>query len=449
MLGILLTTIIFISVIFGLSKAMDIHEVKVNWAKYRCRPDVMLTASLYGHNASENLEYCLKNTFDGYAFGFTLPLYSFMGMFVNILVTLLSSINSIRMIFATIVGSFTKIFSEFSSRFKALFYTIQNSAFRIKFLMGRIFATMNAIIFMGMSGIKAGQNLGNTTLFKFLDFICFDPDTPVEIEGRGTIAIKDVVIGNVFKGKHRVTSLFRFWGDGQTMCKLGNCIVSTNHYVLYKNRWIHAADHPDAERIEPWAGGIERPLICFNTNTHTFPVGGYTFRDYDESDNGDLETMKYVMKCLNRGEEETTVKAGDYTTCCHPDTEILLEDGSTTPAKEIRLGERLSQGQVIGLIKKECTTCCWINGEAYGVGTTVWVDMERKWRRAADISPIVSCNPTIFISYMVSPGATIETKVGTLFRDYFEIHQPEMEDAYTNVLRGEPDSESHTVQTEC
>jgi hypothetical protein len=79
----------------------------------------------------------------------------------------------------------------------------------------------------------------------------------------------------------------------------------------------------------------------------------------------------------------------------------------------------------------------------------IWVEKERKWRRAGDISPIVPCKPSIFMSYMVSPGATIETKAGTLFRDYFEIHQPEMEDAYAKVLCGEADSESHMVQTEC
>ena len=45
--------------------------------------------------------------------------------------------------------------------------------------MGRVFATMYAVIFMGLSGIKATTNFGNTFLFKFLDTFCFDPDTKV------------------------------------------------------------------------------------------------------------------------------------------------------------------------------------------------------------------------------------------------------------------------------
>jgi len=443
-------TLIFIGMIFGVSKMIDVQKVKENWPKYRCRPDVMLSAPIYGHDATNNLQFCLKNIFDGYSGGAMAPLFSFMGMFAQILVTLLSSINSIRMTFATLIGSFTKVFSEFSSRFKSLFYTIQTSAFRIKFLMGRIFAMMNSIMFMGMSGIKAADNLGNTPLFKFLNIMCFDPDTPVSIEGRGRIAIKDVKMGDIFQGTNdRVTCLFRILGDGQEMCYLRGCTVSINHYLLYMGKWIHAGEHPEAIHIGEWYGGTQRPLICFNTSTHQFPVNGFIFRDYDESDEGDIDTMNYVLKCVNSSNDTTQLKGGEYIRSCHPDTKILQKDGSIAPAKDISLGTRLSHGEVLGVIRKECTTCCWIDGEAYGSGTLLWRANEKKWRRAGDISPIVPCEPTIFISYIISPGACIETAQGTMFRDYVEIHHPEIEDAYTVVLRGTEVNESHMVQTEC
>jgi hypothetical protein len=37
---------------------------------------------------------------------------------------------------------------------------------------------MYSIIFMGMSGIKAMDNFGNTFLFKFLDTFCFVSTRP-------------------------------------------------------------------------------------------------------------------------------------------------------------------------------------------------------------------------------------------------------------------------------
>ena len=39
------------------------QEVSQNWPKYRCRPDIMPFAGLYGYNAQENIEFCLKNVF--------------------------------------------------------------------------------------------------------------------------------------------------------------------------------------------------------------------------------------------------------------------------------------------------------------------------------------------------------------------------------------------------
>lgn len=449
MIGFLLMTLIFIGALVGLSKAMDFSEITNNWPKYRCRPDIMLSAGLYGYNTTDNLEFCLKNGFDSRASSAISPFYSYMGTFVSTLVTLLGSINSIRMTFATIIGSVTQIFGEFSGRIQALFYRLQYTAIRIKFLMSRIFATMYSVIFMGMSGIKATQNFSNTALFSFLDFICFDPDTPVNISGKGTIPIKDVVEGDIFEGtKDRVTSLFRFLGDGQEMTNLKGCIVSTNHYVLYKGHWIEAGKHPDAVSMGPWTGGVERPLICFNTSTHEFPVNGYIFRDYDETEEGDFETMKYAIKSLNGKETEPPLNA-EYSTCCHPDTEIRLENGSTAPAKNITLGTRLSHGQVVGLVKKECTKYVPINGEKYGSGTALWSKEHYTWKRAAELGDIKTCEPIMYISFMVTPGGNIETAAGTMFRDYFEVHQPDMEKYYEKALCANMTKESDVVQTEC
>jgi hypothetical protein len=194
MLGFLLTTLIFIGVLVGFQKLLNVEKIKKNWEQYRCRPDVMLMAGLYGHDASENLEYCLKNGFDKRASNVIGPFYTYLSSFTGVLLTFLSNINSLRMTFATLVGSVSQVFSEFSQRMQALLYRFQTSAIRIRFLMGRVFATMYAIIFMGVSGIRATTNFGNTFLFKFLDTFCFDPDTRVEIDVKGEIPIKDVKI---------------------------------------------------------------------------------------------------------------------------------------------------------------------------------------------------------------------------------------------------------------
>jgi hypothetical protein len=439
MLGILLMTLIFIGALVGFSKMADMEVVRKDWDKYRCRPDVMLMADYYGHNSSDNMEFCLKSGFDFRSAGAVLPFYTYLKSFVDVLMNMLSSLNSIRLTFATIVGSVTNVFSEFSSRIKSLFFSIQVTAIRMKMLMGRLFATLYSIIFMGMAGIKATTNFGNTFLFKFLDVFCFDPDTIVLMK-KGPVKIQNIAIGDEFISGERVTATFAFKADGQTMVDLGGITVSTNHYVSYKNKWIKASAHPDAQPSADWSGGSERPLICLNTDKHSFPIGPYIFSDYDETAEGDREAMNMAMSMLNGASSpvgSTDCKTNSEMAC---GKETLIQTGAvntTYPVKasQITLGTSLTQGEVIGLIQKECHEVCIYKGEKFAPGTAIWSESQNRWARAGDLStPVMLENPEILYSFVVSPSACVTTAAGTVFRDYVEVHTPDLELPYAASL---------------
>lgn len=433
MLGIVIITLIFIGALIGFSKVLDVQKIKNDWPKYRCRPDVMFMADFYGHDSSENIEFCLQNGFQERAKEALGPFYTYLGKFVEILMTLLKSINSIRMIFATIIGSVTQVFSEFSTRIQSLFYTIQSTAIRIRFLMGRVFATMYAVIFMGMSGIKATTNFGNTFLFKFLDTFCFDPDTKVKLQDGRDICVRDVRIGDIFASGEKVTATFQFFADGQPMVRLpGNILVSTNHYLLHNGQWIQSIEHPEAKTSEDWSGGFDKPLICFNTDKHTFTIGSYIFRDYDETEDGDKETMKTILQQLNNTKDKTETVPNTYNTVIAPKTKIKTKYG-LVPADEIQLGTPLTQGTVVGIIKKNCNFFIKYKGETFGEGTCMWNEEEQKWIRPHVTS--IRALPKEYISFVVTPSACIETEAGTLVRDYVEIHSPDSEAAYTKALK--------------
>jgi len=439
MLGILLTTLIFIGVLVGASFMTNIKDVTTNWSTYRCRPDVMLMAPMYGKDAVTNLEFCLKNGFDNHAASATSPFYTYLASFTGVLSTLLGSINSIKMIFATIVGTASTVFSEFSQRIQALFYRVQLTAIRMKFLMSRISATMYSIIFMGMSGLKAGQNFSNTFLFQFLDTFCFDPNTPIFVKYRGFIPICDVKIGDVLQNNEIVTATFQFNADGQPMVKLGDILVSTNHYVKYNTQWLQAKYHPTATAAENWSGGLKRPLICLNTDTHSFTIGDYTFKDYDETSEGDKEAMEQVMKMLN-GSSIGLCTTNDSTMACEPNTLLKMcpAFGSHKKAKDIILGDELSHGRVVGLVQKLTYDVCEYKGEVFAPGTSIWCEEKQAWARASDLStPTALITPQAFISFVVTPSASVETATGLMFRDYVEIHSPDLEASYTNALHKE------------
>jgi hypothetical protein len=349
---------------------------------------------------------------------------------------MLNSINSIRMIFATIIGSATQIFTEFSGRIQALFYRFQMAAIRMKMLMGRVFATMYAVIFMGMAGIKATQNFGNTFLFKFLDTFCFDPDTPIVLQNGSTIPIKEVKVGDYLQGGQKVTAAFQFAADGQTMVglplagKANGILVSTNHYIRHEGKWIEAKDHPDALPARDWSGGNDRPLICLNTDTHTIPIGKYIFSDYDETSEGDEAAMKMATDILNG--KAAPPQKGSSEMACGPKTLIKTVFG-LVPADQITLGTVLSHGTVVGLVKKECRSICKINGETFAAGTCIWSPAHNRWLRAFQLSKPAIMSPRIFYSFVVTPSATIETQ-SVVFRDYVEVHSKDLEAPYSAAI---------------
>lgn len=427
---------------------MEFQKIKENWAEYRCRPDVMIMADLYGHSSTENIQFCLKNGFDTRAMSFMKPFFTFMASFVAILGTLLQNLNSLRMIFATIIGTITQVFSEFAGRIKALTMRIQYTVIRMRMLMGRVFGMMYAVIFMGMSGIKAGQNFSNTFLFRFLDTFCFDPDTAICVKGKGVIPIKEVKVGDELEGAGHVTATFQFMADGQPMVYLpGNILVSTNHYVQHEGAWIQAVDHPLAEPADDWNGGSSRPLICLNTSTHTIPLGNFLFRDYDETEAGDQESMAEVLRLLNNKVPSREEMSTGSTMAVAPSTVLRMADGTLRPASSVHVGERLSTGTVIGTVKKLTEHATIYKGELFAPGTCVWDDEKNSWRRAEAVGFTYPLSePTEFYSFFVTPGARIETEHSTIFRDYMEIHDPALETPYAAALTKQSE---HVVKAEC
>ena len=414
----------------------DTSEVSKNWPKYRCNPSVMPFASFYGHDTTENLNFCLTGMMNSEMAGALSPVFKILATFLGTITTLVTVANSIRLEMATFMGGINTIFQNFTDRFVQLSSNIRTSAQRIRMLMGRIYGTFFSMIFMSMSALRATQNFGNTFLFKFLDTFCFDPDTQVNIVGRGVIPVKDVKLGDVFSTGSKVTARFSFLADGQPMVELpGNIVVSTNHYVQYKNKWVRADKHPQAKQTDCWSGGSQRPLICFNTNDHKIPVGNFVFLDYDETSAADQETMSWVDSTLN-AKKQFHVRSFEYSTLFAPSSQVKLKSGENVLASDIELGTDLSFGKVIAVIRKKSRHFCETNsGDLVSPGLLLWDSKTYQWFRAGDRYTIrVDPLERDFCNFIVSDTASIELASGLVVRDYFEVHSPETEQFYAKAI---------------
>jgi hypothetical protein len=430
---------ILAALFYGLTHISNYTEVRNNWSKYRCDPSIMPFASFYGYNAVDNFNYCLGAIFAGPANETAGSFMSLIGGISTMLGSVFSSLNSLRVSVATLGGGINVIFQDFTDRISSFFFRLRMSAIRMKMLMGRMYAILFSIMYMGMSGLTGMSTLGNTTLFRFVDdMACFPPWQLVDVAGRGLIRMADVQCGDRLAGGGQVvTGVFRFYAKNQPMVRLpGDIYVSNNHYLVGPTgTWIRADEHPDAVAIGGWRGD---ELVCLNTDVHTMNIGQYIFRDFDESDAAHIPTMGLVESMVNGAATGKPVSRPyrEYTPAVPAELGIRLADGRVKPAGQLAIGERLaSGGYVIATADRQVTEIA--GDEKLAAATLVWNSLRQKWERQGDNSPIICLEkPTIYKAFLVTPNSQIELASGKYIRDYIEICSGDIEVHYSNDLRG-------------
>jgi hypothetical protein len=432
------TTVLFGALWYFVNSAVDIAKISRDWPKYRCNPAVMPFASVYGYNAAENFNYCMTSMFQSQTGSVTGPFGSILGVIVQNMFTFLKSLNSIRVMIATFIGGIRKLTQEFVDRFKLLFAQVKTTGLRLRWLFGRVVATMYSVLYMGMSAITAGLNFGDTFIFRFIDTFCFAPETLVEIEGKGKISIQDVRLGDVFvQGGATVTSTYRFAADGQPMVFLDGIEVSTNHYVKHEGRWIQSKDHPMAKPCGNWSGGNQRPLICLDTDKHEIPIQNFIFSDWDETDESDEATMILAEKRLNGGRALNEQRPWLYQPAFLPNMNIKTKDRGYIPASRLQCGDILAtRGRVTGVGRRLVKQIVRLpQGEIVTPSSLLWTN--EGWIRAGHMYPeqVETLNTPMEMTTAVVFGVPVlETGGGVFLRDMCEVHSPDMEEPTTNAL---------------
>lgn len=435
----LLLLIVSIGIYVAIEYSSDLLNIQQNWGEYRCQPHIMPLAGLFGHDVNENFQFCIHQVVQENTKGVAAPFAVGMGGFTSVLMNLMNSANSFRVMLATLVGGVIKIISEFKARMTSLMGRIKVTSGRMKAMMYRIYGTMFAVMYMGMSATTGIANFGDSFIFKFIDTFCFPPEQAITLESGITIPISNVKIGDRLKGGHEVEIVYRFAADGQDMVKLNDVVVSSNHFLKYNGAWKMAKDHPDAIAVGPWSGGVDRPLICLTTNSHLLPIGDYTFADYDETEKGDRQTQEWINMSLNGTKQ--TIKATDsnfsYDIGAPSTRRVIMLHGSMKELRDIKLGDIVKgKGKVVGIQTSiETEFCMAQNGDLYGKGALLWSIEKGAWVRAYTVYPYTRVTvPIETIALFVSPGAQYELEGGQIVRDAMEVYSPDTKKAYAEAL---------------
>ncbi len=421
---------------FGASKLFDVRNVKKNWAEERCSPLIMPFASIFGYNTKENFEFCMGKIFNTHSMPFFGSIGQMFAHFTGLLTMIFDSISTLRNIIASLGGGINVIFQEFTERISNFFFKLRLSAIHIKTLIGRMYAILFSVMYMALSGITGLETFTNTFLFSFLNVFCFPANTLINIEGKGPTPIKEIKIGDVISpSKSKVTATFRFFSKGQPMVKLGNVTVSTNHYVMYLGHPIKAGDHPEAIKIEDW--NSNEPLYCLNTSDNHILVGDYDFLDYDETSEGDRDTMNFIEGQINSTFIDKEYSFKEYCSALHEETVIKTIEGKKK-AKNVRIGDKLvTGGEVVGLIRRKVNEVCELdNGVITTPSTLYWNKDENKWERFGDKMKFREEKMEL-VSFIVVPNSQIELEDGLRVRDYMELCSPDSEIHYSKCLEAQ------------
>ena len=424
-----------------------IQDLQHNFPKYRCNPVVMPFVGIVGQDPSANFNFCVQNIFNSKAAEVFAPIYGILGTFQEVLMTIVNSAMSLRGMFANFFSGVEKFITSIRNKIQYLLNNVRMSFIRIFNLMGKVYGSMFAVLFMGQSAMIAAFNLADNDLIKFLFEFCFAPDTPIQMADGSYKPICDVSIGDKLMaipgsfGPQRgsqtvpvVESVFRFSGQHTPMVQLHGVTLSSQHYVRgIDGTMIPASAHPSAV-----ACGSIPELVCLNVSGHRFLVGtdGLIVADYDEHSSASVvaATQQVAGKALN-GVASNSDLADEYTLGVGEHTEVELIDGSWKRIDEVRLGDVLRHsGVVLGIVQESSSSVVVSpEGIVYGPSQYVYDSETHRWIRAIHKYPVSDNESHIVYNVVTQRTSAIHMRGAggeSYIRDYREVPLPEMEAAY-------------------
>ena len=382
--------ILFVGLFFLLESMSSAAQTSNDWSEVRCQPQNMLLAGLYGHDPNENFQFCLQQKIQDSTKGATAPFAQGMGGFTSVLQNLMNSANSFRTTLATMVGGIIKIIGEFKARMTALMGRVKLTASRMKAMMYRVYGTMFAVMYMGISAQTGIANFGDTFIFKFIDTFCFAPETRVVMDDGSEQLISTLRLGDTLKGKSTVEAIIECPGSAD-IYEIYGIRVSGRHRVwsLEKSKFISVKDHPNAKKSYP-----EPKLWTLITSNREIPVKGLNttvrFADWEElPDTAEAaEGWDAIVQQILNKEIKDNKPVAKSAPCIDKFMLVYKHQAGLTPIGLVQVGDWIHDStrwvRVIGRCERQVDTYIGTLGNRITDGT--WVLDNDKWKHPTGTS---------------------------------------------------------------
>ena len=278
-----------------------------------------------------------------------------------------------------------------------------------------IFAPISGLIVTVSALVLASVVIATTAITAaMISDACFIGDTRV-ITSFGPRPIRDIRVGDLLEGGARVTATHKFIRKGP-LYNLYGIHVSGSHLVWTVNGLISVSQNPDVVASE----APDTVVYCLTTTDRKIPVLGLrrlVFADWEEIPESDqaLETWyKRVYETLN-GSQPKSIPDLSHEAGFSPETLVTLDTGHKVPAFTIKLGDRLIDGTVLGIVQLEPSDTVLINRVWISVGSWVLDSETQSWGLCGSKASIRQ--PLIHF-YTTSGVVTLE---GVKIRDASEV----------------------------
>ena len=145
---------------------------------------------------------------------------------------------------------------------------------------------------------------------------------------------------------------------GQSVYELDGLLVTGLHRVYHDTQWITVAEHPESSQFYNYNESV---VYCLNTNTKVIKINSFTFVDWDDLDNSEINQInnkcpflperlcnKNIHKYLDNGLDGNSL--------------IELKIGIPSKIKDIEVNDILKFGErVLGIIKIDSKDIVSIN----------------------------------------------------------------------------------------
>jgi hypothetical protein len=407
----IIITIILILIISYCLIMINAQPIIDDWANQRCKPNIIPFAGLITHPegvsasdyTSQNFNYCTQNILSSITGTALEPLTFITNLLNNMVDKIKNNIQSVRGMFDKVRTMFQEVSQEIMGRVINITIPLQQIVISFKDLLAKIQGTMTAglftvlgtyytlksllgaiaqfiitilialaiiIVVLWIIPFTWGAAIASTVTFVaisiplaiMLAFMvdvlhvqtnlkiprvkCFDKDTEITLNDGSIKKISEIKTGDILIDNNEVTACIKVESKGSVVYNLDDIVVSNSHIVKYMGKWIPVSKHPDAIK---YAYYTEPYLYCLNTSNKTIQIKKYTFTDWDEIYDNDIdEIMANPFMSINKLDEIHCKLDSGF----KGDTKIKLNDGTLRDIKDINVSDVLENGEeVYGIVE--------------------------------------------------------------------------------------------------